>query len=236
MHACKLSHGMTGGRDSHRFQSFPMKSSFVIGVLNRPKVPSTAALWPSAEVAAQQSVSVTTLKPFSQAVRMVLSTQQFVRKPPRTTVLMPCFTSIASKFVPGKASRPRFPWMTTSPSTGVISFTISEFHVPSVKRAPSAHPLRMPKFLLGLSLLSALKLIGVWKILQPFSRAFAVTSALFSSMPVLAMTSFTPSCSFPPSEQNSFWYSIMTKAVLEASMASPPLASAGAKVRPSCEG
>merc|ERR1712056_126410 len=79
--------------------------SEVIGTLNMPKVPSTAALWPETEVAAQQSVRVTTLKPFSQAVRIVLSTQQFVRNPPTTMVSIPCSIRSFSRFVPGNASK-----------------------------------------------------------------------------------------------------------------------------------
>ena len=39
------------------------KSSAVIGSLNIPKVPPVAPAWPSALVVAQQSVSVTVLKP-----------------------------------------------------------------------------------------------------------------------------------------------------------------------------
>ena len=48
--------------------------------------PSTAPFWPSSEVAAVQSLSVTTLKPFSNAVRIVDSTQQLVSSPPSTLV------------------------------------------------------------------------------------------------------------------------------------------------------
>ena len=39
------------------------KSSAVIGSLNIPNVPPVAPAWPSALVVAQQSVSVTVLKP-----------------------------------------------------------------------------------------------------------------------------------------------------------------------------
>ena len=39
------------------------KSSAVIGSLNMPNVPPVAPAWPSALVVAQQSVSVTVLKP-----------------------------------------------------------------------------------------------------------------------------------------------------------------------------
>ena len=43
-----------------------MNSSFDMGVLNIPQVPSTAAFCPSSEVAAVQSLSVTTLKPLER--------------------------------------------------------------------------------------------------------------------------------------------------------------------------
>ena len=124
--------------------------------------PSTAPFWPSSEVAAVQSLSVTTLKPFSNAVRIVDSTQQLVSSPPstlvhlcvcvymhtqsthtlkhtqmqtqtkthrhsthtqthtHTTVLMPFLRSWASRSVPGKASSPRLPLITMSPSCGSI--------------------------------------------------------------------------------------------------------------------
>ena len=39
------------------------KSSAVMGSLNIPNVPPVAPAWPSADVVAQQSVSVTVLKP-----------------------------------------------------------------------------------------------------------------------------------------------------------------------------
>merc|ERR1712100_930116 len=85
---------------------FAAKSAAVIGAENIPKVPVVAAAWPSSEVVAQQSVSVTTLKPFSHAVRIVDSTQQFDRKPPRVTVSMPWALSCASKSVPGNVYKP----------------------------------------------------------------------------------------------------------------------------------
>ncbi len=42
------------------------KSSAVIGSLNMPNVPPVAPAWPSADVVAQQSVSVIVLKPVSR--------------------------------------------------------------------------------------------------------------------------------------------------------------------------
>ena len=66
-----------------------------MGDEKRPNVPSVAPLWPSADVVAQQSVSVIVLKPFSKAVRIVDSTQQFVRKPQSTTVSILCALSCA---------------------------------------------------------------------------------------------------------------------------------------------
>jgi len=67
--------------------------------------------------------------------------------------------------------------------------------------------------------------------LQPFDRAESQALTAFPSMPVLAMTPFTPSCSLPPSVVNSFWNSIIRMAVLLATWGCPPLAAAGAKVR-----
>merc|ERR1719434_254041 len=95
--------------------TFAENSSAVIGLENMPKVPVVAAAWPSAEVAAQQSVTVTTLNPFSHAVRIVDSTQQLVSRPHRATVSMPAFLSSASSVVLGKASRPFLPLTITSP-------------------------------------------------------------------------------------------------------------------------
>ena len=54
-----------------------VNSSAVMGFENRVKVPSVAAVCPSGLVAAMQSFKVTTLKPFSHAVRIVDSQQQF---------------------------------------------------------------------------------------------------------------------------------------------------------------
>mmetsp|Transcript_7936 Transcript_7936/g.27865 ORF Transcript_7936/g.27865 Transcript_7936/m.27865 type:complete len:258 (+) Transcript_7936:1115-1888(+) len=93
-------------------------------------------------------------------------------------------------------------------------------------------PLRMPRPLLGLSDMSGLKEMGTWKTWAPAARAAAATEALFSSMPVSAMTPLTASWSLPPSAANSFWYSMKTTAVFLGSTAAPPLASEGLKVRP----
>mmetsp|Transcript_13431 Transcript_13431/g.30859 ORF Transcript_13431/g.30859 Transcript_13431/m.30859 type:complete len:155 (+) Transcript_13431:243-707(+) len=92
-----------------------------MGVENMPYVPSQDAFWPSSEVQAVQSVSVMTLNPFSKAVRIVDSTQQFVKNPPRASVSMPFFTSCASRSVPGNASSPRFPEISMSPSCGFMA-------------------------------------------------------------------------------------------------------------------
>merc|ERR1719240_1591107 len=164
-----------------------------------PKVPPVAALWPSSEVVAPQSVSITTLKPFSHAVRIVDSTQQLVRKPHSTTVSMPRATSSASRVVLGKASRPFLPLTTTSPSAGDICSQKAAFHVPSVKRLSLAQPARIPRPLLGLSDASALNMIGTCT-------------------------------TVPPSEVNSFWNSIATRAVLAGTMSQPPLAEAAGNV------
>ena len=62
-------------------------------------------------------------------------------------------------------------------------------------------------------------------------RASSASLADLSNIPVAAMLSLTASWSLPPSVVNSFWYSTRSSAVFEASMAAPPLASAGEKTR-----
>merc|ERR1712167_233517 len=168
-------------------------SSLVIGVLNIPQVPSVATLCPSELVVAEQSLRVTTLKPFSHAVRMVLSTQQLLRKPHNATVVRPLATKSSSRSVPGKASRPFLPVTLRSPSACIISLQISEFQVPSTNRPPSAQPFRMPRFLFGLSDMSAAKRIGQWRTLPPAARTAAAASFAFCIMPVSSITGLTPS-------------------------------------------
>mmetsp|Transcript_21222 Transcript_21222/g.41506 ORF Transcript_21222/g.41506 Transcript_21222/m.41506 type:complete len:200 (-) Transcript_21222:274-873(-) len=152
---------LTGYTPSNSHLRASRKAVELSGVLNMPNVPSVAPFWPSADVQAVQSVRETTLKPFSHAVRTVLSTQQLVRKPPTATVSTPCFISSSSRSVPGKASKPFFPETTMSPSCGVICSQIVEFQVSFTNNSPSAQPLRMPSFLLGLSDMSAAKEMGV---------------------------------------------------------------------------
>merc|ERR1712151_1306814 len=122
-----------------------------MGVENMPNVPSTADFWLSIEVVAVQSVRVTTLKPFSKAVRIVDSTQQLVRKPPRVRVSMPWALSCASKSVPGNASKPFLPATTTSHDLGFITSQISAFQVPVANSESLQHPARIPRPLFGLS-------------------------------------------------------------------------------------
>merc|ERR1719231_1759011 len=171
--------------------SFVVNSSAVSGVENMPKVPPVAAFWPSAEVVAQQSVTVSTLKPFSHAVRIVDSTQQLVRKPHSVTVSMPSLTRVASRSVFGNASRPFFPETTKSPSMGFIASQNCAFQVPSVKSLSLAHPARMPRALLGLSDASSLNMIGIWYTLPPASRIAAASAVVLASMSVLSITSLT---------------------------------------------
>mmetsp|Transcript_82249 Transcript_82249/g.150509 ORF Transcript_82249/g.150509 Transcript_82249/m.150509 type:complete len:248 (-) Transcript_82249:17-760(-) len=198
-----------------------------------PKVPSVAPLCPSALVVAQQSVSVTVLKPLSKALRIVDSTQQLVRKPHKAKVWMPFFTSSASKSVPGNASKPFLPCTMRSPSTGFMAAQNSEFHVPSVKSLSFAQPARMPKFLFGLSDPSSLNMIGACITLAPLSRAVLHTSAAFLSMSVWAITSLTAGYNLPPSVVNSFWNSMHKTAVVAGSIWQPPMAWSGAKTRAS---
>ena len=85
--------------------------------------------------------------------------------------------------------------------------------------------------LFGLSLASSLKVIGAWMIVTPLFRASSASLAERSSIPVAAIDSLTASWSLPPSVVNSFWYSTRSSAVLDASMAEPPFASAAEKTR-----
>mmetsp|Transcript_118501 Transcript_118501/g.209439 ORF Transcript_118501/g.209439 Transcript_118501/m.209439 type:complete len:257 (-) Transcript_118501:7-777(-) len=204
-----------------------------MGVENIPKVPSVAPFCPSADVVAQQSVNVTTLKPFSQAVRIVDSTQQLVRKPHKATVSIPFVASSCSKSVPGNASKPFLFFTMRSPSTGFMASQNSEFHVPSVKSLSFAQPARMPKFLFGLSDPSSLNMIGACITLAPLSRAVLHTSAAFLSMSVWAITSLTAGYNLPPSVVNSFWNSMHKTAVVAGSIWQPPMAWSGAKTRAS---
>merc|ERR1719231_2016893 len=171
--------------------SFVVNSSAVSGVENMPKVPPVAAFWPSAEVVAQQSVTVSTLKPFSHAVRIVDSTQQLVRKPHRASVETPSAMRRASRSVLGNASSPFLPVTTKSPSLGAIASQNSAFHVPAVNSLSLAQPARIPSALFGLSDASSLNMMGAWYTLPPAARTAAASAAVFSSMPVSAITSLT---------------------------------------------
>merc|ERR1712072_277729 len=179
--------------------SLEMKSWAVKGKENMPYVPSVAICWPSAEVVAVQSVSVTTLNPFSQAVRMVDSTQQFVRNPASAKVSIPCALSCSSKSVSGKASRPFFPVITTSEAWGAMASHIVAFHEPAMKRLSLAHPARIPWPLLGLSDMSWAKEIGAWKILAPLNLAEFATATELVSIRFESMTALTAGNNLPPS-------------------------------------
>ena len=69
---------------------------------------------PAIDVVATQSVSVITLKPLSQASRIVDSTQQFAMNPANASVSIPCDFNFSSKLVFGKALRPCFPIINSS--------------------------------------------------------------------------------------------------------------------------
>mmetsp|Transcript_61790 Transcript_61790/g.113798 ORF Transcript_61790/g.113798 Transcript_61790/m.113798 type:complete len:260 (+) Transcript_61790:216-995(+) len=196
-----------------------------------PKVPSVAPFCPSAEVVAQQSVTVTTLNPLSQAERMVDSTQQFVRKPQMATVSMPFFLSSSCKSVPGNASKPFLPFTIKSPSAGFMASANSAFHVPSVNSLSLAQPWRMPRFLFGLSEPSSLNMMGACMTLVPFARAALHSSAALLSILFSVMQSFTAGYSLPPSVVNSFWNSMHRKAVLAASILQPPFDLSASKTR-----
>mmetsp|Transcript_22978 Transcript_22978/g.67701 ORF Transcript_22978/g.67701 Transcript_22978/m.67701 type:complete len:278 (-) Transcript_22978:1353-2186(-) len=207
-------------------------SSHFMGVENILKVPLVAASCSAAEKHAVPSVRVTVLYPFSKAVRMVDSTQQLVSRPPITTVSMPCSRSRASRSVPGKESRPRLPLTTTSPGEGVIIGWKSAAQVKARKSCPSWHPLRMPSLALGLSLPSAFSnVIGRWKTFAPHVRAVRQRRWHLASMSWLSITSLTERWSLPPSLVNSFWNSIIRRAVLLGTTSEPPFASAAEKTR-----
>mmetsp|Transcript_25355 Transcript_25355/g.64470 ORF Transcript_25355/g.64470 Transcript_25355/m.64470 type:complete len:226 (+) Transcript_25355:553-1230(+) len=144
-------------------------------------------------------------------------------KPPSAMVSMPFARSCSSRSVPGNALRPFLPLTRTSPASGFIASQIAEFQVFSVKRLPSRHPARMPRFGFGLSDWSAAKLIGAWKTWTPAARMCLARREALSSMPVAFMLSLTPSCSLPPSVQNSFWNSMKRTAVFFGSTSTPPL-------------
>ena len=58
----------------------------------------------------------------------------------------------------------------------------SAFQVPWTNATPSAQPFKMPKALFGLSDMSSLKLIGVWKTFTPLARAALTSAVLFSDI------------------------------------------------------
>ena len=64
---------------------FLRNSSPVIGDENMPKVPSVALLWPSADVVAQQSVSVIVLKPVCRGRHTRAGCDEAPRPPPVPT-------------------------------------------------------------------------------------------------------------------------------------------------------
>jgi anti-sigma regulatory factor (Ser/Thr protein kinase) len=55
------------------------------------------------------------------------------------------------------------------------------------------------------------KVIGACMTVAPAARAAATTSAVWASMFVFSITSCTAPCNAPPSEVNSFWYSMSTR-------------------------
>ena len=59
-------------------------------------------------------------------------------------VVMPLERRMKSRLVDAKASNPRLPSMTMSPSSGVISSTISAPQVPLTNELESTTPARMP--------------------------------------------------------------------------------------------
>eukprot|EP00449_Zooxanthella_nutricula_P062459 CAMPEP_0198568742 /NCGR_PEP_ID=MMETSP1462-20131121/106876_1 /TAXON_ID=1333877 /ORGANISM="Brandtodinium nutriculum, Strain RCC3387" /LENGTH=150 /DNA_ID=CAMNT_0044299817 /DNA_START=75 /DNA_END=523 /DNA_ORIENTATION=- len=105
----------------------PLNCSLVIGTENILNVLLTLFWCSSCDVAAQQSVTVMTLYPYSYPVRMVLSTQQLVSKPQIAKFATPRRCKSSSKFVPAKLSNPCFPLTIASgaPSMGSASMGFS---------------------------------------------------------------------------------------------------------------
>src|SRR5215203_302790 len=62
--------------------------------------------------------------------------------------------------------------------------------------------------------------MGACTIVQPAARAFFTVSRVFCSMLFFSITPFTASCSVPPFDVKSFWYSIRTSAVRLGSISS----------------
>ena len=83
---------------------------------------------------------------------MVDSTQQLVRNPARATVCTPLLRRMKSRLVLAKASSPRLPSSTMSPSSGATSSTISAPQAPFTKELVSTTPLRIPYGWLVISL------------------------------------------------------------------------------------
>src|SRR5262249_3114808 len=139
-------HSATIGRlaPSQRYGSSTLSCVDAIGVENIGKSYLIALWCSSGEVAARQSVSVMTWNPCSDAVRMVDSTQQLVRNPPRITVWIPLLRRMKSRLVLANASSPRLPSTTISPSMGASASTMAAPHEPLTNALPSTTPLRMP--------------------------------------------------------------------------------------------
>ena len=80
---------------------------------------------------------------------MVDSTQQLVRKPPRTTVSTSRLRRMKSRLVVANVSSPRLPSTTMSASAGAICSQISAPQVPFTNAFESITPFRMPYTLSG---------------------------------------------------------------------------------------
>ena len=132
-------------------------------------------------------------------------------------VVMPLLRRMKSRFVLAKVSRPRLPSMTMSPGCGASESMMAAPQLPLTKALPSTTPLSIPYGCLLSSLYPAAKVIGACMIVAPAALAASTTSLVLASMFVLSITSDTAPCSAPPSEVNSFWYSISTTAVVAGS-------------------
>ena len=151
-------------------------------------------------------------------MRIVDSTQQLVRKPPSTIVVMPLLRRMKSRFVLANVSSPRLP--------SIDDVAVLRREVVDDGGAPGALDE-------GVAVDDALEdAVGVGADLvvalgerdrRVHDRDAGLPGRLdhllrVASMSVLSMTSSTAPWSTPPSEVKSFWYSMRTTAVLDGSM------------------
>jgi len=77
-------------------------------------------------------------------VRIVDSTQQLVRNPVRTMVVIPLLRRMKSRLVLANVSRPRLPSMRMSCGAGLSCSMMAAPQLSLTKAVPSTTPLRIP--------------------------------------------------------------------------------------------